>query len=260
MALLDRLERKFGRFGIPGLLRIVAGLQALVFVLYLVLPEDRKQDFLELLLLDPQKVLRGEIWRLVTFCVVPRSFHVLWTIFIVLILIWIGDLLEQAWGSFRLTLYYFSSVALLAIVALLGYPSYFYASSLLYENVFLAFAFMFPLMTINLYGILPVQARWLGLLAGGMLCYQFITLPPLRIPILASQLNFLVFVAPTVWNNLRRRSSTRARRTEFHARQLPDDGHFSRCHACGRTDATHPELDFRVAADGEEYCAEHLPK
>jgi hypothetical protein len=33
-----------------------------------------------------------------------------------------------------------------------------------------------------------------------------------------------------------------------------------RCAKCDRTEISHPELDFRVAGDGEEYCAEHLPK
>jgi hypothetical protein len=29
---------------------------------------------------------------------------------------------------------------------------------------------------------------------------------------------------------------------------------------CGRTEISDPELDFRMAADGEEYCEDHLPK
>jgi len=33
-----------------------------------------------------------------------------------------------------------------------------------------------------------------------------------------------------------------------------------RCSQCGRTEVSHVELDFRVAADGEEYCTEHLPQ
>ncbi len=31
------------------------------------------------------------------------------------------------------------------------------------------------------------------------------------------------------------------------------------CKVCGRTEVTAPELEFRVAADGEEYCLTHLP-
>lgn len=34
---------------------------------------------------------------------------------------------------------------------------------------------------------------------------------------------------------------------------------FHRCHVCGRTEVTNPDLVFRVAADGEEYCQDHLP-
>ena len=29
---------------------------------------------------------------------------------------------------------------------------------------------------------------------------------------------------------------------------------------CGRSELVAPDLDFRVASDGEEYCVEHLPK
>jgi hypothetical protein len=33
-----------------------------------------------------------------------------------------------------------------------------------------------------------------------------------------------------------------------------------RCAVCGATELTDPNLDFRVARDGEEYCIAHLPK
>lgn len=33
-----------------------------------------------------------------------------------------------------------------------------------------------------------------------------------------------------------------------------------RCNLCGKTEHTSPELEFRVAMDGEEYCYPHLPK
>jgi membrane associated rhomboid family serine protease len=31
------------------------------------------------------------------------------------------------------------------------------------------------------------------------------------------------------------------------------------CHVCRKNEVTHPELDFRVAKDGNEYCMAHLP-
>ena len=33
-----------------------------------------------------------------------------------------------------------------------------------------------------------------------------------------------------------------------------------KCAVCGATELTDPNLDFRVARDGEEYCMAHLPK
>ena len=32
-----------------------------------------------------------------------------------------------------------------------------------------------------------------------------------------------------------------------------------KCAVCGATEQTNPELDFRVARNGEEYCVPHLP-
>jgi ribosomal protein L37AE/L43A len=49
-----------------------------------------------------------------------------------------------------------------------------------------------------------------------------------------------------------------ARRVEFHEK---DDEPRHRCHKCGKTDLTHPMLDFRYCSKcaGEEcYCSEHI--
>ena len=51
-----------------------------------------------------------------------------------------------------------------------------------------------------------------------------------------------------------------ARRREFRAALVPASDSLHRCRTCGRTERTNPDLEFRVSgADGEEYCAEHLP-
>lgn len=52
------------------------------------------------------------------------------------------------------------------------------------------------------------------------------------------------------------------RRREFREAQAPFLGEavaFHRCATCGLTELEAPHEAFRVAADGEEYCAEHLP-
>src|SRR6516225_3940447 len=51
MTLLDKLERRFGFLGIPGLIRIVIGFTALVWVLMLLNPE-----FVAVIDLDPARI------------------------------------------------------------------------------------------------------------------------------------------------------------------------------------------------------------
>ncbi|HWX18085.1 MAG TPA: rhomboid family intramembrane serine protease, partial [Chthoniobacterales bacterium] len=101
MAWLDKLERRFGFLGIPGLIRIIVGFNALVFVLVRLNP-----DFVSVLNLDPARIRHGEVWRLVTYIFIPQTFSFLWIVFVLWFLWFIGDGLERAWGSFRLTLYF----------------------------------------------------------------------------------------------------------------------------------------------------------
>ncbi len=55
MSLLDSLERRFGRFAIPGLIRIVVALTALVYLLALLNP-----GFLSVLTLEPARILQAK--------------------------------------------------------------------------------------------------------------------------------------------------------------------------------------------------------
>jgi len=79
---------------------VCLGFAALVFGLAWLLP-----GFVSILVLDPDKIRHGEVWRLVTYIFIPQSLHPLWVIFALWFLWWVGEGLERAWGSFRLTLY-----------------------------------------------------------------------------------------------------------------------------------------------------------
>ena len=90
MTWLDKLERRFGFLGIPGLIRIVIGFTALVYVLVYL-----NRGFESFLTLDPALILRGQVWRLVTYIFIP-SFGGLFpdwfgAAMYVFYLIWIGN-------------------------------------------------------------------------------------------------------------------------------------------------------------------------
>src|SRR5438874_8877787 len=101
MTWLDKLERRFGFLGIPGLIRIVIGFTALVWALMWLNP-----NFRFALDLDPARIRHGEVWRLVTYIFLPQTLS-LWIILALWFLWFIGEGLERAWGPFRLTLYFF---------------------------------------------------------------------------------------------------------------------------------------------------------
>ena len=68
MIWLDKLERRFGFLGIPGLIRIVIGFTVLVYVLVYL-----NHGFESFLTLDPVLIRRGQVWRLVTYIFVPQT-------------------------------------------------------------------------------------------------------------------------------------------------------------------------------------------
>ena len=65
--LLNRLERKFGRYAIHNLMKYIIGLYALGFFIDLLNPELYVRYFM----FDVEKVLHGQIWRILTFLIQP---------------------------------------------------------------------------------------------------------------------------------------------------------------------------------------------
>ncbi len=253
MSWTDHLERRFGRFAIPGITRGIVALQALVFVLVAINPA-----FAQALVLDPGAIRQGEIWRLVSYIFLPRTTSIIWIIFALYILWMVGDALEQAWGAFKLNLYILLGIFWMAVAALVFSAP---ADGLIFwTSLFFAFATLFPNYTFLLFFILPVKVKWLALFSAGFLLLQALgPSGPLRASVAAIVVTYLCFFGGFWLHTFRNRAEVKARRARFEAAKLPEDATLHRCRTCGRTEVSDPRLDFRVAADGEEYCAEHLP-
>jgi len=84
MTWLDKLERRFGFLGIPGLTRILVGFIALVFALAWLAP-----GFVSVLDLDPARIRHGEVWRLFTYIFIPQTLSPWWILFALWFLWWI---------------------------------------------------------------------------------------------------------------------------------------------------------------------------
>ena len=254
MTWLDKLERRFGFLGIPGLIRIVVGFSALVFVLVRLNP-----DFISVLNLDPQRIRHGEVWRFVTYIFIPQTFSFLWIIFVLWFLWFIGEGLERAWGAFRLTLYFL--VGMVGTTAAAFFFGGNFSNSMLIASLFYAFARFYPDEVIYVLFVLPLKIKWLAWISAAFLLLGFIVNSnSYRMALLAALGNYLIFFGPEFLYQARHRHevSTRRRRFALHSRSETEPLH--KCAVCGATELSDPNLDFRVARDGEEYCVAHLPK
>ena len=253
MTLLDKIERRFGFLGIPGLTRIIVGLTALVWGLIWLNP-----DFRFALDLDPARILHGEVWRLITYIFLPQTLS-LWVILALWFLWFIGEGLERAWGPFRLTLYFVVGMIGTTIAAFFFGGNF--SNGMLITSLFFAFARFYPEEIIYILFILPVKIKWLAWVYAAFLMLGFFMGPnSYRAALVAAFINYFIFFGPEIIHQARHRRdvSTRRRRFEVDSRSPAETLH--RCAVCGATELSDPNLDFRVARDGEEYCIAHLPK
>ncbi|MCL2030854.1 MAG: hypothetical protein FWG93_04855 [Oscillospiraceae bacterium] len=214
-----------------------------------------------MLSLDPALVLQGEVWRLLTFVLIPPG-TALWllTPLILYFYYWMGRSIEAEWGSLKLTLYYLAGMA--AVIAgsfLTGSPV---TGSDLNLSLFLAMATLFPDTQIRVYFILPVKMKWMALVyAGTLVLSVFLSRSPLPLLPMASYLLFF----GSHWLRLARRRGRHGKRAvEFKTelrRAKKVKGHLHQCAVCGATDTERPDLEFRycsLCAGYECYCGEHI--
>ena len=254
MSFLDKLERRLGFIAIPGLIRAVVTLNALVFVLVFL-----NKGFDSYLALDIARIRAGEVWRLITYIFVPRMAYPLFVVIALWFLWFIGDGLERAWGSFRLTLYFLVGMIGTTIAAVLSNSQF--SSQMLFTTLFFAFAHFYPEEIIYVFFILPLKIKWIAWIYAGYLLLRFATESnSYRMAFIAALSNYLIFFGPGVIRHLRQRKEVAVRRDRFEAQSRSEEEPLHRCATCGATELTDPSLEFRVARDGEEYCIAHLPR
>lgn len=261
MTIFDRLERRFGWLAFPGFLRYYALFHVLVYVLQILRP-----DIGQLLEFDRAKILSGEIWRVATLFFANSQFgkfspmSIIFLIFAVNIVFMVNDGLEDAWGTFKSTLFYYTGI-LLILVLNFAYPFTIPSSGFaLYGAAFLAFATLFPKVEIRLFMIIPVQVRFLGMLTAAGILLNAIAQPVLLPFFLAAFANYFIWAGIPALRGTARVIESGQRKKRFNAAKGSVADAFHTCAACEKTDISDPQAEFRIGGDGEEYCAGHLPE
>ena len=278
MKFLNNLERRFGKLAIRNLPAIMIGLYAAGYIMTIF--RGSGISVLDYMTLEPARILRGEVWRIITWVIVPPGSLDIFTVIMLFFYYSIGTVLEKTWGSFRFTVYILSGLlftvlgafVLYGILALRGYPVdriYFgslFSTYYINMSIFLAFAVSYPNMQVLLYFIIPIKMKWMGILYGVIIAIQFFQSGwPVKVAIIASLMNFIVFFFLT--RNYSRVNPAEIRRRQTYKKAVsqasePKSGQpVHRCTVCGRTELDDPNLQFRYCSrcDGAyEYCQDHL--
>ncbi|MDE5965335.1 MAG: hypothetical protein K2G89_00675, partial [Lachnospiraceae bacterium] len=114
MSFLNKLERKFGRYAIRNLsLYLIIG--------YIIGYVFDMMGILAFFTLNPTLILKGQIWRLVTWIITPPDGLSIFTVIMLYFYYSIGTDLERTWGTFRYNVYIFSGMLFTAVGTMLLY-------------------------------------------------------------------------------------------------------------------------------------------
>ncbi len=293
---MKNLRRRFERFcfrnrdkGLPNLMLYIAIGNAIVLVMSMI---NGGSILYELLCFDKDKILQGQVWRLLTYVFTQSGGGFLELIFLYFFYM-LGRHVESSMGTFKFNLFYLSGVVLMDIFAMIFCPiipdgalteeKYNYLSTVLpvywsmayylHLSLILTFATTHPDSQFMILFIIPIKAWVIALI---YLLLEFISVFNLSYPVMYFPHNLFPLVAlgnyflfmgsdikkllPLSW---RAKSGRGFRKKAKQPKVVPFPGDAAkahheapynhRCVVCGRTDATNPELEFRYCSRCKGY-------
>ena len=233
----DKMEKKVGRYAISNLTLYLLIAYGIGYMTRFLMPE-----LLQWLTLEPGLILKGQIWRIVSWIFVAPAEKPIYFLLMVWLYYSLGTTLERTWGTFRYNVYIISGMLFTVIGAFVLYG----VLCATYDAAF-------------------IGGQTLLLTGSGLFSVYYIYMSIfLAFAIIASILNFITFFLST--RNLSRYSpKERARKAKFKQQSAPHmtyaNGARHRCAVCGRTELDDPCLEFRFCSKcngNYEYCQDHL--
>jgi len=249
-------------------------LSAFVFLIHMM---DRTNTFLTFLLFLPDRILRGEIWRLFTWVLLPTNPNPLFVMITLYFYYFIGSTLEREWGTARFTIYYIFGILSNIIFGIimwyiLGGIAFIFPT-FLNLSMFFAFAALFPDNMVRLFFIIPIKIKWMALINAGFFIYSIIDgmlqgqITLALLPLVAL-MNFFLICGKDVLSHLKPlKARTSAQAINFRKaakktqREKNEAPYRHKCAVCGRTDSDYPGLEFRYCSRCEGYhcfCIDHI--
>lgn len=282
MKFIQLLEKRFRKYAIRNLMKYIILLYGAGLLIYTFYPSA-----IVYLGLEVDMVLKGQVWRLVTFLIPYVSLRNIFFVFIKAYIFYIiGNSLENAWGYFRFNLYFFSAVIFNIVAAFIVYGIFginilgdfmILLSSpieIIYSSMFFAFAALYPNTQFLIYFIIPVKVKYLAWISGAMYLYNIYEFIVNKfylgiVPIVVSLTNFIIFYFATRVSPREFERKARFRKQMHEGKRQGNVTAFKgntvitrhKCAVCGKSELDDDNLEFRFCSKCEgnyEYCMEHL--
>ena len=276
MNFLNKMERKYGRYAIHNLTKYMIGCYAIGYIL-VYFGQMFGGNFFQYLLLSPYHIMHGQIWRIVSWILIPpSSSNIIFVLIMLSFYYYLGTALERTWGAFRYNVYILGGMLCTVIGAFILYfisgqnemlsliNGMSFSTYYINLSIFLAFAMNYPDMEVLFMMIIPIKIKYLALLDVAYLLYDLIRGGwGTRTVIIASLLIFIIYFLMT--RNYRRISPQEIHRKQQFKKavhpQMTPGGTRHKCAVCGRTEKDGEHLEFRYCSKcngNYEYCQDHL--
>ena len=271
MQRIDRYCALHPRFGIKNLMLYIIMGNAVVWLFGMM---DTTNTLCSLLAFSAEAIfLKGQVWRLLTFILVPSGGSSILLFITLYFYYFIGSTLEQYWGKGKFTIYYLCGMLFNIVFGILVWllTGKDVAVTTLYINLsmFFAFATLFPETRVLLFFIIPVKIKWLAYFDAALFLFAVITtsFPANLLPIVAI-LNYLLFcggwlidfVRPARFQQKKTTIDFKKAAKKYNQEQAKKP-YTRKCEVCGRTDTSDPNLEFRFCSKCGGYhcfCIDHI--
>ena len=266
---IDMFCYKHPRFGVPNLMLYIVIISLAVWLLSIMDPSKTLMSFF---VFSPERILKGEVWRLVSFVFVPQSLS-FWELLFFYFYYWIGNVLEKEWGTPRVNIFLISGVLLTAVYGFIIYfitkQSIAVTTYFIYLSMFFSFATLFPDVQVLFMFIIPIKVKWLAYLDAAFFLLSMLTQSfPFNLLPLVAVLNYLVFFGDDLFSSLRSNKARYNKTTVNFNREKQkikyeqkNASYTKKCAVCGRTDTDYPDLEFRYCSRCAGYhcfCQDHI--
>ena len=266
---IDRFCQKHRNFGVPRLMLFIVLISAAVFII--------GGGLMDFLVFHPALVMRGEIWRLITWIFIPLTGNIFFAAIALYFYYFIGSTLEREWGAGKFTIYYIFGILLNIIYGFIMWyglgTTVYMVPNYLNLSMFFAFATLFPEHTVRLFFVIPIKVKWLALFNAAYFLYAIVSgliagqIFSALLPVVAL-LNYILICGEDLLSYIRPiklRASPQVINFKKAAKQvkrdLADKPYRHKCAVCGKTDTEYPGLEFRYCSRCNGYhcfCIEHI--